>query len=75
MVSYATACILFVNVRYIGMDYQYHTTGVERDDCLLLECGIIEEFLTRFIVFSVGGLCSEAVALKAGGIVLSIALY
>ena len=30
--------------------------------------------MTRFIVFSVGAFCSEAMALKAGNIVLSIAL-
>ena len=41
--SCATACIISGQVRCIVMYYKYHTTGIERDDCLLLGCGIIEE--------------------------------
>ena len=46
--SCATVCIIFVQVRCIRMDFQYHTTGIERDDCLLLGYGIIEEFFDPF---------------------------
>ena len=74
MASCATACVIFGQVRCIGKDFQYHTTGIELDYCLFLECGIIQEFFTHFIVFLVGVFCSEAMAPKVGSIVLSIAL-
>ena len=38
------------------MDCQYHTTGIERDDCLLLECGIVEVLFHPFHSIIGGGI-------------------
>ena len=56
MASCATVCILFGQLRCIRMDCQYHTTGIERDDCLLLGCSILEELFDPFHFIFGGGI-------------------
>ena len=74
VVSCATACIIFGQVIFIGVDFQYHTTVIECCDCLILGCRIFEELFYLFIVFLVGRFCSEAIATNTGRILLLIAL-
>ena len=56
MASCATVCILFVQVICIVMDCQYHATGIECDDFLLLGCGIVEELFDTFHCIFGGGI-------------------
>ena len=45
----------FGRVRCIVMDCQYHNTGIECDDYLLLGCGIIKELFDLFHCVFGGG--------------------
>ena len=54
--SCAAMCILFGKVECIRMDCQYHITGTERDDFLLLGFSTIEELFDSFHCILGGGI-------------------